>query len=552
MFVLMDIEWVKNAENQLYPTQLAAMRVDEQWNCLDRFYSRIRPRDNSFYHWEHMAYTGGGAMDFLCAQGLYAVLSELRSWLRQEDIICFWHKSGKNMLKSMYHLTFGQTVSQRIVILGRYVFLYLKERGRRSGSAYAICDDFGMQAPGPKHQSEHDAAAIRQALLAIQYPAALLYGPPPDEGGKKAAAVQKPADDAPYQREKESGLFHKTGCAYIPAGADLQGYTTMKSFFKRKMVPCPHCMKQELSAAIRQHNRDIISRMQYQFVYTEHSQVFHRRDCGVVLGTTGQILGSVYYDGCANTGRRPCKLCHPVPGKWRNAAQRKWKERKKKPAAQQTSSDSDRGMTAQERQAYQRYVQARGERLAGERERFASETEKRDFYTLTQPRFAFFAAAGYQNFHRRNCRKLQGMHNITGFSRSKDALRTGHTPCTLCKPTAKLDIACPIPITNQKRKGESVDDLRGLCQEQGYPIHIKRPFFCFSTPVGRWKIDTSTSPYVIYHINLVRTPDNENYYHRQPRLFLSLLDAFLYIHRHDKNLMRGRGGGEGREETDQT
>lgn len=124
-------------------------------------------------------------MDFLCAQGLYAVLSELRSWLRQEDIICFWHKSGKNMLKSMYHLTFGQTVSQRIVILGRYVFLYLKERGRRSGSAYAICDDFGMQAPGPKHQSEHDAAAIRQALLAIQYPAALLYGPPPDEGGKK-------------------------------------------------------------------------------------------------------------------------------------------------------------------------------------------------------------------------------------------------------------------------------------------------------------------------------------------------------------------------------
>ena len=118
MFVLMDIEWVKNAENQLYPTQLAAMRVDEQWNCLDRFYSRIRPRDNSFYHWEHMAYTGGGAMDFLCAQGLYAVLSELRSWLRQEDIICFWHKSGKNMLKSMYHLTFGQTVSQRIVILG--------------------------------------------------------------------------------------------------------------------------------------------------------------------------------------------------------------------------------------------------------------------------------------------------------------------------------------------------------------------------------------------------------------------------------------------------
>ena len=58
MFVLMDIEWIENQIHYITPTQIAAMRVDEQWRCHNRFYSRIRPRDSSFHQWTHMAYTG--------------------------------------------------------------------------------------------------------------------------------------------------------------------------------------------------------------------------------------------------------------------------------------------------------------------------------------------------------------------------------------------------------------------------------------------------------------------------------------------------------------
>lgn len=118
----------------------------------------------------------------------------------------------------------------------------------------------------------------------------------------------------------------------------------------------------------------------------------------------------------------------------------------------------------------------------------------------------------------------------------KDAIRSGHTPCKFCKPTPKLDIEYSIPITNKKRKGETIKDLESLCAEQGYSYESADQYFCFVTPVGRWKIDCSSSPYIVYHINRARTPNNEHDYHRQPRLFLSLLDTFEYIQRHDKKL----------------
>lgn len=117
MFVLMDIEWIENRIHHICPTQIAAMRVDEQWHCLELFYSRIRPRDNSFHKWKHMAYTGATATDFLYANSLYRVLTELQDWLRDDDIICLWFEDSKNILKSVYNLVLKCKVPQRIVIL---------------------------------------------------------------------------------------------------------------------------------------------------------------------------------------------------------------------------------------------------------------------------------------------------------------------------------------------------------------------------------------------------------------------------------------------------
>lgn len=546
MFVLMDIEWIENRYHHINPTQIAAMRVDEQWNCQERFYSRIYPRDNSFHNWKHMAYIGGTPSDFLYANGIYRVLTDLQNWLHEDDVICFWNLDSKNILKSIYNLVLKIKVPQRIVVLSDYIYPFLVERKMKTGNAYALCNEYGLQTTGPKHHSENDVTAMQKALGYIQYPATLLHGDPQKD--KQAALSTNDTPDEPhipdamrpYQLEVETGIFHKAECAKIPSDAVLTGHPDLKYYFRKKLQACPHCMKEAVRAGIRERNLDIINRTQYQFIYAENSEVFHRRGCSAVLNTTGIIKGSVYYDACASTGRRPCKICNPTSGTWLSASKKKNAKKAAKRAAAASITNTvvpDRSMNAREQRAYNRYVEAREERNATSFDSFKSETDKGDFFTLTQPRFAFFCATGYQTFHKRNCQKLHGLSNIIGFSRYKDATRAGHTPCKFCKPTSKLDIECAIPITNKKRKGESISDLKTLCTEQGYKYELDSQYFCFSTPVGKWKIDFSSNPYIVYHINLIRDPENEHYYHRQPRLFLSLLDTFEYIERHDRKLM---------------
>ena len=233
MFVLMDIEWIENRIRHINPTQIAAMRVDEQWRCHDRFYSRIRPRDSSFHQWAHMAYTGAAATDFLHANSLYRVLTELEDWLREDDIICFWFEDSKNILKSVYNLLLKRKVSQRIVILSDYVKPFLTERNMKSASPYKLCANCGLAVDGPKHQSENGVLAMRKALCRINYPPASLYGPPPRAEIAKPAAPCPPKTVYPYQSELNTGLCHKTGCSEIPAGAVLTGHTDLKYFFRK-------------------------------------------------------------------------------------------------------------------------------------------------------------------------------------------------------------------------------------------------------------------------------------------------------------------------------
>ena len=74
MYVLMDLEWVTNKRQYFSPTQIGAMRVNDELEQQAVFYSRIRPRDASFYDWKHMGYTGGTSSDFLHAPGIYQVV----------------------------------------------------------------------------------------------------------------------------------------------------------------------------------------------------------------------------------------------------------------------------------------------------------------------------------------------------------------------------------------------------------------------------------------------------------------------------------------------
>lgn len=39
MYIIADVEWVQNKENKQSPTQLSAVRVDNEWNIVDEFSS---------------------------------------------------------------------------------------------------------------------------------------------------------------------------------------------------------------------------------------------------------------------------------------------------------------------------------------------------------------------------------------------------------------------------------------------------------------------------------------------------------------------------------
>lgn len=527
MFVLLDIEWVENSQKFISPAQIAAMRVDAHWNTQAQFYSRIHPKDHSFCTWKHIAYTGGTAADFWHAPNLYCVLTSLQSWLRPDDQICVWNSDAKRVLRLIYQLIFKSMLSQRIIVLCDYLTPFLVKQGRSPSNAYTLCQSYGTSVLSPKHHAEIDVLTMQKALQVIEFPSSLLSTAPPVSPTR--TSPQKAALPAPYQLDQKSNLLHKTGCSYIPFNAPLIRVRTLKGYFRKNAFNvCPHCMKEDLRAVIRARNQSILDHVSYQFVYSTNSNIFHQRSCHAILNTTGLIMGSVHYQPTADTGRRPCKLCNPAP---ENSPARHQKKK-----ASTSHLVLERPLNAREQRALTRYQEARSERLATSNH-FQSVTEKNDFYTLTQPRFAFFSGSGYQSFHQRNCPKLRELTDITGYSHYKDAVRTGHSPCKLCKPTAKLDIAFPIPITNQKREGESTKLLEQLCAEHGYPCETTDEYFCFSTPVGHWKIDFLSSPYIAYHINRIQTPDNKHYYHRQPRLFLSLQDTFEYIQRHDQALL---------------
>ena len=65
MYVFVDMEWISNQHGNHWPTQLAAARVDAQWNTVDTFSVLFRPRDFSLQQWGHMAFSGWSREQFL-------------------------------------------------------------------------------------------------------------------------------------------------------------------------------------------------------------------------------------------------------------------------------------------------------------------------------------------------------------------------------------------------------------------------------------------------------------------------------------------------------
>lgn len=510
MFVLADMEWITDAQEQPHPTQLAAVRTDADWNTADTFSGLICPKKEA--DWEHIAFNGHSPEEFRCAQPLSEVLRNFSAWVQPEDVLCWWSYQSEQLLPYL--------AEQEQVIMRNAEELSLKEYvlgflGRSAGVS-GLCRELNIEQPTPAHCSENDAETLRRLVRTIGLPQKMLC----DENGKKkpVTAIRGTTRHRLLYDEKAKRL-HKADCALLPKHMLCPVYETFKSPIRKRLIPCG-CCRAEYLEALRKRNRSSIERSWWKYVYAERSDVYHRKDCPYVL-TACRINGFQRTFMVKKYKLRPCRYCRPD-------------QKKPKPVQEKPKPVSKRGLCRAEREAIDRVRRAQAERAAGKKGRSAAERKKERL--LTQPGLAFWAGKGYRTFHLRDCPRLEKPKQIRGFRRYQDAVNAGYKPCRQCCPTAKQDALYSIPITSRERIGESADTLVQLCTERGIPFEQDERYFVLRTAVGIWRIDLHMLPVHLAHINLVKQQEETPEYHIQPRLFLSLRDAFRYIIRHDKTL----------------
>lgn len=537
MYVIADLEWIDNKRGQEYPSQLAAIRIDSDWNVISKFFCRMKPHDPSFFRWEHVAFNGGKSSDFLQAPAADFCLDTFASWLAPDDCICWWFDESDVKFHTFCDSILKRNIPNPSLILIDYLTNFLRRNNySRVMNPYRLCKLFDIPTETPIHDSRNDVDAILRFLQGIHFAQEQLSRPV-EKLSKESLSGYDPNDafeKSFFFYVPETDLIHQYGCPDLLRYQIVRRFSSLKQAIRKQCKPCPLCCKKEYMDALHAVNKDTIERSQYSYVFSPSSNVYHRRDCSRILSAK-KILGTIKFSSKLLYGKVPCKYCHPSASDeicvqpHREAP----KSKPKKSKAKLCYSN------AKAKQAYQRFSQAKEEREAKTDADFTSETEKQDFNTLTQPTFNFWAGAGYGNFHLRNCTKLREVSNLKGFSKYSEAVRSGYTPCKCCCPSPKNDLKFSFPLPNQRRQGESFQTLIELCVKAGYYYYIgeeNSTYFCLETPVGKWKIHTKDDPIIIEHFNCVRNYGNA--YHIQPHLFLSLQDAFSYIKKHDRDLMK--------------
>lgn len=525
MYVLIDMEWIKNCHGQHWPTQLAAIRVSKDWQAVDSFSVLFRPKDNTFQQWNHMAFSGWTREDFLNGYGLYPALDAFENWLLSDDIICWWHKEACDLFNTFTKVAQIRDRITNVLLLDAYIYGFLAGQKNSVGSPYKLCAARGIETPEPAHCSRNDVQAIQSLLVGIGFEQRNLLQPP--KQWVKDATAMKGTPVYPLLYDPDTKLLHLSDCELLPDDQYLPAYFSYKTPIRRKYKPCV-CCRDEFYDALWDRNQDSIARSDYRYVYSKISNVFHTRNCSHIL-LAYDIQGTVSYETCLKTDRRPCKHCNPQPIEHKRISL---------PVKQSSPQKvTNRNLNGDERKALGRFKRAKEEREAAFKKGDLTETQRNTVMVLSQPGLAFWASKGYSTFHRRNCPKISGLNQLKGFAKYQDAVRAGYSPCRHCSPSPKQDVKFSIPITNQERFGETTDTLIQLCTQHCLPFEYDLRYFTLQTIVGKWRIDMSLRPVHLEHINLVKERGNTKKFHTQPRLFLLLKDTFDYIMRHDRSLI---------------
>ena len=241
MYVLVDMEWISNQRGNHWPTQLAATRVDAQWNTVDIFSALFRPKGFSFQQWGHMAFSGWNREQFLNGESLYAGLDAFRLWLQPEDTICWWHQEASDLFNMFSKVSGVPDMTQHVVLLCDYIYGYLAGQEASVGSPYKICAARNIVTPSPAHCSVNDVATMQLLAQVIGFEQKYLLEPP--KRWSKDAIAQKGSSAYKLLYDPQAKLLHQSDCELLPDDRHFPAFLTFKLPIRRKYKPCSCCIR---------------------------------------------------------------------------------------------------------------------------------------------------------------------------------------------------------------------------------------------------------------------------------------------------------------------
>lgn len=251
MIVLLDLEWIEKDGNHL--TQLSALRSDDGWGVQERLDILVRVPPVCCADPAHVAFGGYAAELFQNAGSEEDAVLRLSEWLLDEDRVWVWAESNARVLKELWEKHKILRPVPKIQVAARKTRAIAARKGYTASSPHRILAQMRMEPPYPEHRASNDVEAMRR-------------------------------------------LFAELG-------------VSAENFPKKEPAACAAVPRERPSR--RERNADIVSRVEYNYIYAEGGSVFHRRECRHCLGAK-TIHGSVYYETAAE-GRRPCKICKPIP-----------------------------------------------------------------------------------------------------------------------------------------------------------------------------------------------------------------------------------------------
>jgi len=254
MLVITDMEWVRNASGATWLTQLYAERVTDAWETVDSFDAIIRPPSITSFASDHVAFNGYAWEAFLRGEQEADALTRFASWLRDDDVICFWHQTSDELLRRKWPEFFGRKLEWQTHTLQHVVLSALGPDAQVIGNPYVIARVAGVDAPRPEHCAANDVCLVNRLCVHFGI-------------GQEQVLTQKPEPLKPK-----------------PV-LDLE--------------------------ARKRRNASIQQKMQCNYVYTPDSEIFHAKGCSTL--TYAKTLQGCGHYLRASKFRRPCKLCKPQP-----------------------------------------------------------------------------------------------------------------------------------------------------------------------------------------------------------------------------------------------